>query len=112
MFIGICSVVLIIGGLSGLYISGNSEATIRAVSSGMWRVGLTLGALWLAFPQLAAFFKRWPPILVAGYAVGLIAVAINSRSRVVILPAAIILTVLHISGYLLPQTKHEKPSQR
>lgn len=110
IILGILAVVLIICGLMGLYFRGDSQGALYVVSSAMWRVGLTLGTLWLAFPQLASFFRRWPPILVGGYAFGLLTIAMAPKSRVVILPAALILTFLHIFGYLLPKPDRRRDS--
>jgi hypothetical protein len=106
------SIGLVVFGLSGLlYFKGDNEG-LYMVSVGMWRVGLTLGTLWLAFPQLADFFTRFPPILVVTYLVSLGIVAWRPRSLMVILPAVALLTLLHLGGFLLPQTNREKPHQR
>jgi hypothetical protein len=57
--------------------------------------------MWLAFPQLADFFARFPPVLVGTFALGMGIVAWRRNSIVIILPALLLLTLLHFSGFLL-----------
>jgi hypothetical protein len=65
-YVGIIAVGLLAlaAGLS-LYDSTNS-----GLASALLRVGLVMGALWLAFPQLARPVNWWivVPVLVGGYA--------------------------------------------
>jgi hypothetical protein len=57
--------------------------------------------MWLAFPQLADFFARFPPVLVGTFALGLGIAAWRPKSIAIILPALLLLTLLHFSGFLL-----------
>jgi hypothetical protein len=84
-------------GLIGLEPGGG----LHTLSIVMWRAGLTVGAMWLAFPQLADFFTRFPPVLVGTFALGLAVAAWRPKTLTIVLPALLLLTLLHFSGFLL-----------
>ncbi len=71
------------------------------MSIAMWRAGLTVGAMWLAFPQLADFFTRFPPVVIGTFALGLAVTARFPKTLPIVLPALLLLTLLHFSGFLL-----------
>jgi hypothetical protein len=50
--VGICGVIIFLGGVLLYFFGPNEDAYAMAAASGV-RVGLVLGAIWLAYPQLA-----------------------------------------------------------
>ena len=69
--------------------------------SSCWRVGLVLGAIWLAFPQLMKLTDTVSPAVLA--VVGTIAVVVVVRPRTIIVlgPILVLLAILQFFGWLL-----------
>jgi hypothetical protein len=63
----IAALLLVVGGMTAVFGPGGNSAT--GFAGGCVRVGLVLGALWLALPQIQAALKRLPGS-VAGWFVG------------------------------------------
>ena len=54
----IAALLLVVGGITAVFGPGGNSAT--GFAGGCIRVGLVLGALWLALPQIQAAVKRLP----------------------------------------------------
>src|SRR5262245_14039734 len=54
----IAALLLVVGGITAVFGPGGNSAT--GFAGGCIRVGLVLGALWLALPQIQAAMKRLP----------------------------------------------------
>jgi hypothetical protein len=63
----IAALLLVMGGITAVFGPGGNSAT--GFAGGCIRVGLVLGALWLALPQIQAAVKRLPG-WVAGWFIG------------------------------------------
>ena len=85
----IALVLLVIGGIAAL--RGPDDGSAAGFAGGCVRVGLVLGALWLALPQITAFLARAPRWLLTASAIGLIVGAIRPMLLVVIVPGLIAL---------------------
>ena len=64
------------------------------------RVGLVLGAIWLAYPQLQQIGRRTPPWLVAATGVGILVLLIQPKAFRLLLPAVLLLAALQFVGRL------------
>ena len=103
--LGLVALLLIaIGGIT-LWTRGPADEGTTPFASGCIRVGLVLGALWLALPQITAFFARAPRWLLVASAIGLIIGAVKPWLLLIIVP---VLGVLWILGPRLT-TKADKP---
>src|SRR5690242_320693 len=54
----IAALLLVVGGMTAMFGPGGANAS--GFAGGCVRVGLVLGALWLALPQIQAAVKRMP----------------------------------------------------
>jgi hypothetical protein len=57
--LGLITLLLLVVGTITL-VSGPDDANARGFAAGCIRVGLVLGALWLALPQIVAIIRRAP----------------------------------------------------
>ena len=64
--LGIVAVLLLVLGLI-IAFRGPEDGSGKAFAWGCIRVGLVLGALWLAFPQIVAVFKKAPAWLLSWF---------------------------------------------
>lgn len=92
--LGLIALGCIVAGLTGLIFYRDKSEGFYMISTIMWRVGLTLGTLWLAFPQMADFFARYPPPLLATYLAGLIIMAWRTKTIILVVPALVLITFL------------------
>ena len=80
------------------------------------RTGLTLGAIWLAFPQILAIASKWPPRLIIAILVGSIIVIARPRSFPLVLAVIAIIGAMEVAGWVLsppPQERrHSKPREK
>jgi hypothetical protein len=65
------------------------------------RVGLTLGALWLAFPQLLAIAAKYPPRLLAAVVIGCLVAIVYPRSFPVVLILVAVVGAIEAAGRFL-----------
>ncbi len=80
--------------------------------SSCWRIGLVLGAVWLAFPQLMRLTEHVSPAVLA--VVGTIAavVVVRPRTIVVLGPILLLLAILQFFGWLIkPPPKKNRRKQ-
>lgn len=111
---GLIGIVFLIGAAIGLAQSGINDAQNSMLASILLRVGLVLGAIWLAYPQLEQLFQRVPPWLVAVVGLALLVVVVRPKAIFAVAPILGAVAVLQFFGWLmrpLPQPKR-KPSQR
>ncbi len=104
--LGILSLVLLAGAVYGLLRYGTAESQASMLSSMCLRIGLVLGAIWLAFPQVRQLSGTMSPWMVAPFALLGIIVLARPRTAVVMVPIALALGVLAFVGWLLkPPTR-------
>ena len=100
----IALLLLIIGGIT-LWTRGPADDSTTPFAAGCIRVGLVLGALWLALPQIVVFLSKTPKWLLTASAIGLIIGAIKPMLLLIIVP------VLGVLWFLGPKlsSKADKP---
>lgn len=77
------------------------------------RVGLVLGAAWLAWPQLTQLAHRVPPWFLAVAVLGLMVVMMRPRSVLILGPILAALAVLQFFGWLFqPLPRPGRPARR
>lgn len=83
--LGILALLLLLLGL-GITFGGKATGNSLGFAGGCVRVGLVLGALWLALPQVQTFFARTPRWLLTASAIGLIVVVVKPLLLLAVLP--------------------------
>lgn len=102
-------------GWIGLLTFGSSDDNVWMASICM-RVGFTLGAIWLAFPQAVEIAERFPPWLIACIAIGGLVIIARPRAAVYVLPALLLIGALQFVGWLFkplpnpPKRKNKPPT--
>lgn len=115
---GFFGIAFLIGGVGLLYVKGASDSQWSMFASICIRVGLMLGAIWLAFPQVVGIAKRFPPWLMATAAISAIVVAARPRMILYLGPVVAAIAFLQFVGWLFkplpnPKTRqHEKSSSK
>ena len=91
--LGLCSLVLLM--LAGVTrASGANDSTRMSFAAGCLRVGLVLGAMWLALPQIQRILAKTPRWLLVALAIGLVVIVVRPILALVVIPALIALWVL------------------
>ncbi|NND96036.1 MAG: hypothetical protein HKN47_01760 [Pirellulaceae bacterium] len=90
--VAVLSLLLMAGGLAAWWLGEESWSTFA--SAAMGRIGIVLGALWLAWPSLRRPARWLPPGIAVGCVLGLIVLAAQPRLIVFVLPALGALTML------------------
>ena len=85
VLLGILTIGLLVAGIAMQFTPG-WQGTAQAYAGNFIRAGLVLGALWLALPQLTAFFQKTPRWLLIGGAIGVAIAAMNWTLLIVIVP--------------------------
>jgi hypothetical protein len=112
----IALLLLVIGGIT-LWTRGPADDSTTPFAAGCIRVGLVLGALWLALPQIMAFLARTPRWLLTASAIGLIVGAIKPILLIGIVPGLVLLWFLgpklasKADKPIVPQKKPRRRSQ-
>lgn len=75
------------------------------------KVGLVLGAIWLAMPQVEDLLKKTPPWLWAVIGLSLLA-AVFTKSFIIILPIVAVICFLQFVGWLFKPPTGSKRSQQ
>jgi hypothetical protein len=76
--IGLIALVLLISAAS-LYMMGAVANAMAGTVGGLLRVGLVMGALWLAMPQLSAFFTKTPKWLLIALVAAVVVFALQPK---------------------------------
>ena len=87
---------------------GVSDAEMSMITGICQRVGLVLGAILLAYPQLVQISQRVPPWLIGCILLAAMIVAIRPKAILVLAPIVAAIAVLQFVGWLfkpLPQKK-------
>jgi hypothetical protein len=91
--LGICALVLLLlGGAALLYDSG--DGTTVSFAAGCLRVGLVLGAIWLALPQITSILSRMPRWMMVALAIGLVVIIIRPWYALIVVPVLVVLWML------------------
>jgi hypothetical protein len=97
-------------GVYRFFVHGPSDSDFLA--SVCLRVGLTLSAIWLAFPQLDELSRRVPPWLLACVGLGLLVVVIRPRAILTIGPVLAVIFALQFVGWLFKPLPKKKPPRK
>ena len=109
LFIGICSLVLIIAGAVVWTQGASANHHVQVTAAGCVRAGLLLGAVWLAWPQTAELYERVPRWVGMTLLGCLLVVVFRPKLIVIVAPLLAALLVLHWLGLLLRPAKSKKP---
>jgi hypothetical protein len=83
--LGIIAIVLLaLGGIA--MTRGPANCSAAGFAGGCIRVGLVLGALWLALPQLLRFLSRTPKWLLAACGIGVVVCAVKPVLLIAVVP--------------------------
>jgi ABC-type transport system involved in cytochrome bd biosynthesis fused ATPase/permease subunit len=107
--LGLVALLLLIVAFATLVI-GAGGSTTAGFGTGALRVGLVLGALWLALPQIHGFLSRAPRWLIVATVIAVV-VALVSPTRAVLWIVIPLIPVLWLLGPRLA-TKADKPILR
>ena len=103
--LGILSAVLLLTGITGVAIYGVGDGRSSMWASVCMRLGLLLGAIWLALPQLMQLSGRTSAFLLTALMVLGSIIAVRPRTVVVLGPLLLILAILYFLGQLLQGAK-------
>ena len=108
--VGILSLILL--GCAAVLLARFDDNSTRAAGSICLRLGLTLGAVWLALPQLVTISTRFPPRLLVALLVGAVILVARPRSFPVVVLIVALVAIIELVGWLLkplpPQRKKTK----
>ena len=109
---GLFGIVFLISGTGLLFLKGANDSQWSMFASICIRVGLMLGAIWLAFPQVVGLAKKFPPWLMVAIVTAGLVVAARPRMILYLGPVVAAIAVLQFVGWLfkpLPQSKSKRP---
>ncbi len=95
------AVLLLIVFLYGWLITGLGHGDAAVFYTTCQRIGLVLGAMWLAYPQLVTFASRTSSrfvLLMVG--IGLI-ILVRPRTAIILGPVMLLLAALQFAGWLM-----------
>lgn len=92
--LGLCALgLLLVGGIT--LARGANDATSTSFAAGCLRVGLVLGAIWLALPQIHRMLATTPRWLLVALGIGLVVIIVRPWLALIVIP---ILAALWILG--------------
>jgi hypothetical protein len=107
--LGAIALVSLILGIAGVAYYGVDESQTSLIAGMCLRIGLVLGALWLALPQLKRLSGEAPPWVVGLVILCLLIVIARPRTIVVVGPILLVLAALALIGWLVkPPETHQR----
>jgi hypothetical protein len=107
--LGAIALVSLILGIIGIAYYGVDDSQTSLLSGMCLRIGLVLGALWLALPQFKRLSGSAPPWAVGIVTLCLVIVIARPRTIVVLGPILLVLGALVFIGWLVqPPSTHQK----
>jgi hypothetical protein len=97
--LGVVSIALLIS--AAVLLLGYDGNQTRLFGSAFFRAGLTLSAMWLAFPQVLALSEKFPPRLWLAILLGGMMIVIRPKSLPIVVLIIFGITVLEIAGWVL-----------
>ena len=86
--LGICALVSLVAG--GITLArGQNDITSTSFAAGCLRVGLVLGAMWLALPQINRMLATTPRWLLVSLGIGLVVIVVRPWLALVVIPILI-----------------------
>jgi len=109
--LGILSLALLMGA-GGIFLRGLVNEYPLVFSASL-RMGLVLGAMWLAYEQVHEIIRRTPPWVMGGAALGLLIIVVRPRAIVAVGPLLAGAAALHWLGKILnPEPRLKKKNSR
>ncbi|MCL4205582.1 MAG: hypothetical protein KJ000_24135 [Pirellulaceae bacterium] len=100
---------LVFLGLATVLLTIYRDGTLYALGSMCLRIGLTLGVLWFALPQVLVLTRNLSPRLTVAVVLGgLIVVATRGKATLLVLLVLVLLTAVEVAGWLLNPTARKK----
>ena len=99
LLIGIIALGLLIAA-GVLYSQGYAEKNVM-VLSGCIRMGLVLGAVWLAYDQVHQIIRRTPPWVAGAIGICLLVIVVRPKALLALAPLLAGVLALHYFGRLL-----------
>ena len=96
---GVIALLFMIG-WAALMIGGRNSGSSQILAASSLRIGMVLGAIWLALPQLSQLRNRTPPWLIGTLLGGAIVIAVRPRLFVYVLPIAAVIALLQFVGWV------------
>jgi len=109
---GLFGIALLLAGVGLLFTKGASDSQWSMFASICIRVGLMLGAIWLAFPQIIGLAKRFPPWLLATAGVTAFTIAAFPKRIVYLGPIVAAIAFLQFVGWLFKPLPTAKPKRQ
>lgn len=88
--LGILGLMLLIGGIFFAF-GWSAPSSTQSASGSMIKIGLVLGALWLAWPQVDRFLAKTPAWLLATSLIGIILIVVRPITALIVLPCLALL---------------------
>ena len=113
--LGIIGLAFLTTGIGLLVAYGVNNSQWSMLASICVRVGLTLGALWLAFPQLVDLSTKVPTWLLVTIVIGGLIVIARPRTILYVAPALAAIAVLQFIGWIfkpLPTPQAKKSNRK
>ncbi len=110
ILIGILA-ILFLGAAGAIFLRGVTDETEFLLSVCL-RVGLVLGAMWLAYEQVLAISQRTPPWLLGCIGACLAVIVIRPRTIVIVAPLIAGIAVLQFVGWLFKPLPNRRKAPR
>ncbi|NOY29359.1 MAG: hypothetical protein GXP28_04035 [Planctomycetes bacterium] len=91
----------------GIFLRGLAHESTLALSVCL-RMGLVLGAMWLAYEQVHEIIRRTPPWVMGGAALGLLVVVVRPRAIIAVGPLLVSAAALYGLGKFLKPVQRSK----
>jgi hypothetical protein len=93
--LGLLALVIFLAGIGTLLLAPrDNNNTALSVAGGMIRVGLVLGALWLALPSIAGVLTRTPKWVLTAAVIGIVICVVRPQLLLLVVPLLLALWFL------------------
>ena len=111
--LGVVALVLLISAVVLLSCNKGYDENVGGMAGSIcMRVGLTLGALWLAFPQILAIKSKYPPRLLLAVLAGSLVVIVSPRSFLLVLMVVAVIGVVEALGWFFKPLPGKRARQK
>lgn len=95
MLLGIIALVLLVAGV-GMVVLAPRDAnnTALSIAGGLIRMGLVLGALWLALPSITGMLSRTPKWVLTAAVIGIVVCVVRPQLLLLVVPLFLVLWFL------------------
>ena len=85
--LGLLALVIFLAGIGTLLLAPrDTDNTALSVAGGMIRVGLVLGALWLALPSITGILTRTPKWVLTAAVIGIVVCVVRPQLLLLVVP--------------------------